>query len=68
MKNILSDHRLQAGFLIISGIAIIVSSLIKHPEDWRNWLIRAGIGLVVVIVQLSVMSIIQYFKNRNLRK
>lgn len=68
MKNILSDSRLQAGFLILSGIAIIVSSLIKNPSDWRNWLIRAGIGLVVIIVALSVMSIIQYYKNRNLRK
>lgn len=67
MKNIMGDFRLPGGFLIFSGLAIIFSSLIKHPEDWRNWLTRAAIGLLVIFVALLVMFIIHYYKNRNLR-
>jgi hypothetical protein len=64
MKNILSNPRISSVILVVSGLAIIFVTLIKHPEDWRNWLIRAGIGAIVVVATLSVLYVIQYLINR----
>lgn len=66
MKNILSNPRVSSGFLILSGIAILGSSLVKHPEDWSDWLTSLGIGLIVVIILFSVLYVIRYIKNGKL--
>ncbi len=66
MKNFLSNPRISSGFLILSGIAILGISLIKHPEDWSNWLTRLGVGFIVLIVLFSVLYFIRYLKNRKL--
>jgi len=66
MKKFLSNPRVSSGFLILSGIAILGISLIKHPEDWPNWLTTLGVGLIVLILLFSVLYLIRYIKNRKL--
>ena len=51
-------------YLIVFGLAIITLDLIRHPEEWKNWLIRLGIMLVFIVILLFAVKIIRFLKDR----
>lgn len=65
MKNFISNFRIPNGLLLVLGIMIIYLQLRKHPEDWLQ---RLGEILFWILAALSVLYIIYYIKNRNLKK
>jgi len=65
MKNFISNFRIPNGLLLVFGTLLIYLQLRKHPEDWLQ---RLGYMLFWMIVVLSVLYIIYYLKNRNLKK
>ncbi len=67
MKDHFSSPFILSRLLMVFGISIICVQLVRHPEDWLNWLIRLGVGIVVIIVTLSILYFIRYAKNRNLK-
>ena len=64
MKNFITNFRIPNGLLLVFGTILIYLQLKKHPQDWQREL---SIMLIVMFLVLSVLYIIYYFKNRNLK-
>ena len=64
MKNFINNSRFSNRLILVLGLMLLYLQLRKHPEDWLQ---RLGEILFWIFASISVLYIIYYIKNRNLK-